>query len=73
LGEKINIAVTVTNDGKGEANETTEFDDQSLTETPNETKGGTGRNSTSLNIQDISLKPLLLVHQIDLLMQQRLR
>ncbi|MFM8672028.1 MAG: DnaA ATPase domain-containing protein, partial [Candidatus Nanopelagicus sp.] len=49
LGEKINIAVTVTNDGKGEANETAEFDDQSLTETSNETKGGTGRNSTSLN------------------------
>ena len=49
LGEKINIAVTVTSDGKGEAQESAQLLDESFSEVPVEAKGGTGRNSTSLN------------------------
>ncbi|MEY2743264.1 MAG: hypothetical protein RL310_173, partial [Actinomycetota bacterium] len=49
LGEKINIAVTVTSDGKSESQEITQSDDQVFPDAPIEVKGGTGRNSTSLN------------------------
>ena len=49
LGEKINIAVTVTSDGKSESQEIAQSDDQVFQDTPIEVKGGTGRNSTSLN------------------------
>jgi chromosomal replication initiator protein len=49
LGEKINIAVTVTNDGKSEGQELSQNDDQLSLDTPTEGKGGAGRNSTSLN------------------------
>jgi len=52
LGEKINIAVTVTSDGKGEVREGAQLLDESFTEAPNEVKGGTGRNSTSLNTNE---------------------
>ena len=52
LGEKINIAVTVTSDGKGEVQEGAQLLDESFTEAPNEVKGGTGRNSTSLNTNE---------------------
>ena len=49
LGEKINIAVTVTSDGKSESQENLQNDDQVFSDTQIEIKGGTGRNSTSLN------------------------
>jgi chromosomal replication initiator protein len=49
LGEKINIAVTVTSDGKSESQENSQNDDQIFSDAPIEIKGGTGRNSTSLN------------------------
>jgi chromosomal replication initiator protein len=52
LGEKINIAVTVTSDGKGEAQEGGQLLDESFAEAPIEAKGGTGRNSTSLNTNE---------------------
>jgi chromosomal replication initiator protein len=52
LGEKINIAVTVTSDGKGEVQEGEQLLDESFTEAPIEAKGGTGRNSTSLNTNE---------------------
>jgi chromosomal replication initiator protein len=52
LGEKINIAVTVTSDGKGEAQEGGQLLDESFAEAPIEGKGGTGRNSTSLNTNE---------------------
>ena len=47
LGEKVNIAVTVTSDGKGESVEVEV--EPSIVENFSEVKGGTGRNSTSLN------------------------
>ena len=47
LGEKVNIAVTVTSDGKVESNEVEV--EPSVVENFTEVKGGTGRNSTSLN------------------------
>ena len=47
LGEKVNIAVTVTGDGKSES---VEFEvEPIIVENFTEVKGGTGRNSTSLN------------------------
>jgi len=52
LGEKINIAVTVTSDGKGEAQESAQLLDENFSEVPVEAKGGTGRNSTSLNTNE---------------------
>ena len=52
LGEKINIAVTVTSDGKGEVQEGEQLLDESFTEAPIEVKGGTGRNSTSLSTNE---------------------
>jgi chromosomal replication initiator protein len=48
LGEKINIAVTVTSDGKSENQENAQLNDENISEVPTEVKGGTGRNSTSL-------------------------
>jgi len=45
LGEKVNIAVTVTSDSNGESVEV----EPSVVENFTEVKGGTGRNSTSLN------------------------
>jgi len=47
LGEKVNIAVTVTSDGKSESGEVEV--EPSIVENFTEVKGGTGRNSTSLN------------------------
>jgi chromosomal replication initiator protein len=52
LGEKINIAVTVTSDGKGENQETTQSSDGNFTDVVTEVKVGTGRNSTSLNANE---------------------
>ncbi len=52
LGEKINIAVTVTSDSKGENQESALFNDEGFSEAPTEAKGGTGRNSTSLNTNE---------------------
>ena len=49
LGEKINIAVTVTSDGKSESQEITQNQEQDFLDAPIEVKGGMGRNSTSLN------------------------
>ena len=58
LGEKINIAVTVTSDGKSESQEITRGDDQVFPDAPIEVKGGTGRNSTSLtNNESAQLNP----------------
>jgi chromosomal replication initiator protein len=48
LGEKINVAVTVTSDGKNENQESAKLNDENFSEAPTEIKGGTGRNSTSL-------------------------
>jgi chromosomal replication initiator protein len=48
LGEKINIAVTVTSDGKSENQENAQLNDENFSQPPTEIKGGTGRNSTSL-------------------------
>jgi len=47
LGEKVNIAVTVTSDGNSESGEVEV--EPSIVENFTEVKGGTGRNSTSLN------------------------
>jgi chromosomal replication initiator protein len=52
LGEKINIAVTVTRDSKGENQENSQLNDENFSQAPTEVKGGTGRNSTSLNTNE---------------------
>jgi chromosomal replication initiator protein len=49
LGEKINIAVTVTSDGKDETQEGNFSPEVDYLEPAVDNKGGTGRNSTSLN------------------------
>jgi chromosomal replication initiator protein len=49
LGEQINIAVTVTSDSKfSSQSDDPVMVDEDFIEAPNEVKGGTGRNSTSL-------------------------
>ena len=59
LGEKINIAVTVTADSKNDTYEDSSIDQvENFTENPIEVKGGTGRNSTSLiNNESAQLNP----------------
>jgi chromosomal replication initiator protein len=58
LGEKINIAVTVTSDGESENQENAQLNNENFSEEPSEIKGGTGRNSTSLtNNESAQLNP----------------
>jgi chromosomal replication initiator protein len=58
LGEKINIAVTVTSDGKSENQENAQLNDENFSQPPTEIKDGTGRNSTSLtNNESARLNP----------------
>jgi chromosomal replication initiator protein len=58
LGEKINIAVTVTSDGESENKENAQLNNENFSEEPSEIKGGTGRNSTSLtNNESAQLNP----------------
>ena len=59
LGEKVNIAVTVTADSKNDTYEDSSIDQvENFTENPVEVKGGTGRNSTSLiNNESAQLNP----------------
>ena len=59
LGEKINIAVTVTADSKNDTYEDSSIDQvENFAENPIEVKGGTGRNSTSLiNNESAQLNP----------------
>jgi chromosomal replication initiator protein len=52
LGEKINIAVTVTSDSKSENQGNSQLNDENFSQAPTEVKGGTGRNSTSLNTNE---------------------
>jgi chromosomal replication initiator protein len=58
LGEKINIAVTVTSDGKSENQENAQLNDENFSQPPTEIKDGSGRNSTSLtNNESARLNP----------------
>jgi chromosomal replication initiator protein len=49
LGEKIKIAVTVSNNGEAEGQEITSNEDQAFIDSSIEVKGNLGRNSSSLN------------------------